>query len=259
MKNLTAYLIIFGGLRSFVENFTALRRVGLFWLSVCLPFYWFCKTYGFYRTPNIDVNKFDWLLFKTSMTPLFVLSVAMASMAVSWHRHVLSNTRPRIVLDRAAWYYWWNGVAITLMTVIVALPVTIVVSTTGTAVDGTGKSSEYLSIITSSIIMALISYRLSLKLPAQAIGRQFYGFKHSWRDTKGESFQFIVIGTVVSCIGFVVVKIETALDQLAVYFDSYGVLFLGASIAAVLDMTFAGLGISMLTYSYVYFAEGREM
>jgi hypothetical protein len=259
MTNLPAYLIIFGGLRSFVENFRAFRRISLFWLGFCLPFYWVCKAYVFHKAQPVDVKKFDLLLFKANVTPAFVLSIAMASMAVSWHRHILNNTRPRIVLDHAAWHYWWNGVAIVLMTLIVMIPILVPVSAVGNAIGSTGTLSKYLGIVASSVVLSLISYRLSLKLPAQAIGRKPYGFKQSWRDTKGESLQFVIIGAVVACVGNLVVKVEEVLDHLATRFDSYVLLILGASVDAVLDLAFAGLGIAMLTYSYVYFAEGREM
>ena len=259
MTNLPAYLIIFGGLRSFAENFRTFGWTSRFWLGFCLPFYWVCKTYVFRNAATIDVKKFDMLLLKATVAPALVLSIATASMAVSWHRLVLSNIRPRIVLDHAAWHYWWNGFAILLMTLIGIIPILVLVSAAGHAIDSAGTLSKYLGIVASSIVFSLVFYRLSLKLPAQAIGRKSYGFKQSWRDTKGESLQFVIIGAVVAGVGNVVMKIEEVLDHLATRFDSYVLLILGASVDAVLDLTLAGLGIAMLTYSYVYFAEGREM
>ena len=109
------------------------------------------------------------------------------------------------------------------------------------------------------VIIFQIVYRLSIKLPAIAIGKQSYSYKESWNDSAGEILQFVILGTIVAFLGKLVSNIEKAmalsLPQVESFLGHYALI----SVEPLVQLFFAGLLISMLTYTYAYFAEDREL
>jgi hypothetical protein len=261
--NPLAFKILSGGLRSYSNNFRFFLRVALPWLAICLPVYWFGMDYllahpQLEQDENLDLKS---ALFEVLM-PL-VLSVAFASIAVSWHRHILIggdlDRVPWLMLDRAVWRYWWNGMAIFLFAVLVALPVAFVIFWIGGLISTFEVVIDIIGFIALFAIIFQILYRLSIKLPAIAIGKQSYSYKESWKDTKGKTLQFVILGTIVAFLGKFVSSIEKAtvlsLPKIDSFLGHYGLI----SVEPLLQLIFSGLVISMLTYTYAYFAEDREL
>jgi hypothetical protein len=264
--NTLAFKILIGGLRSYADNFRFFFRISLPWLVICLPVYWLGKDYVVDHPYFDDLGSFDPLSFAVdALLPLF-LSIPFASIAVSWHRHILNEVRtPIITFDYAVWWYWWNGVLIALMTALVVTPFSLALF----AIDAFESFDALdpvlrvvvglLAPIAIYIIVFLMVYRLSVKLPAVAIGKLSYGFKESWNDTKGQIQQFLILGTVMTFIAKLVAKIdEAAVEQLPLT-DSFIVYYGLISLEPLTQLIFTGLGVSILTYMYAYFAEGREI
>ena len=100
---------------------------------------------------------------------------------------------------------------------------------------------------------------MSIKLPPLAIGRLSYGFKNSWNDTKGQTWQFLILGTVLAFIGKLVASIEQIAENRLPQIDSFLGHYALISVEPFIELVFAGLGVSILTYTYAYFAENREL
>lgn len=256
MGNTLAYKILIGGLRSYTDNFRFFFRISLPWLILCLPVYWVVRDYLLAHPQGNGVN----LNVRSTMIEILlplILSIAFASIAVSWHRHILSRARtPLLVFDSAVRRYWWNGFAIVLIAAVVAIPVVLAIFALSAVL---GAAADTVTLIAVYTVMILIVYRLSIKLPALAIGRLSYGFKNSWNDTKGQMWQFLILGTVLGFIGKLVASIEQVTQNQLPQIDSFVVRYALISVEPIIELVFAGLGVSILTYTYAYFAENREL
>ena len=260
MGNTLAFKILIGGLRSYTDNFRFFFRISLPWLAICLPVYWVAKDYLLENPQLDDAGNLHVQSMIIEMLLPTLLSVAFASIAVSWHRHILSRARtPLLMLDHAVWRYWWNGIAIALMAAVVAIPVIVAIYALDAALDTKGAVVNTLALIVMYVIIFLIVYRLSIKLPALAIGRLSYSFKESWNDTKGQTWQFLIFGTVLAFVGRLVASIEQVTEKELLQMDSTLGQYALISVEPIAQLIFTGLGVSILTYTYAYFAEHREL
>ena len=257
MGNTLAFKILIGGLRSYTDNFRFFFRISLPWLILCLPVYWVVRDYLLVHPLHDNGVNLNVRSMMIEMLLPLILSIAFASIAVSWHRHILSRARtPLLVFDSAVRRYWWNGVAIALIAAVVAIPVVLIVLALNAVL---GAAANTVTLIAVYVIIILIVYRLSIKLPALAIGRLSYGFKNSWNDTKGQTWQFLILGTVLAFIGKLVASIEQLAENRLPLMDSFLVHYALISVEPVIELVFAGLGVSILTYTYAYFAENKEL
>gem|GEM_PF-4407932 len=260
MGDTLAFKILMGGLRSYTDNFRFFIRISLPWLVICLPVYWLTKDYLLVHPQLDDAANLNVRSMILEMLLPMLLSVAFASIAVSWHRHILNGARtPLLMLDYAVWRYWWNGIAIALMAAVIAIPVIVAIYALDAAFDSKGAVVDTLTLIAIYIIIFLIVYRLSIKLPALAIGRLSYSFKESWSDTKGQTWQFLIFGTVLAFIGKLVASIEQAAEKQLPQIESFLGHYALISVEPLMQLVFTGLGVSVLTYTYAYFAEKREI
>ena len=264
MGNTLAFKILRGGLRSYSDNFRFFLRISLPWLAICLPVYWLGMDYLLAHPQLEETENLDLIPALIEVLMPILLSVAFASVAVSWHRHILSGDEqvrvPWLALDRAVWRYWWNGMVIFLLAVVVALPVAFASFWLAGFLGGSLEIViDILGFIALFVIIFQIVYRLSIKLPAIAIGKQSYSYKESWNDSAGEILQFVILGTIVAFLGKLVSNIEKAmalsLPQVESFLGHYALI----SVEPLVQLFFAGLLISMLTYTYAYFAEDREL
>jgi hypothetical protein len=260
VKDTLALKILLGSLRSYIDNFHFFFRTSLPWLFICLPVYWLGKDYVIDHPHFDDLGNLDSISILIDVFLAVLLSVAFSSIAVSWHRHILNGSRvPLITFDYTVWRYLWNGILIMLMTALVATPVILAIYMVDLLNSALQVLVALLVPIALYIIIFLMMYRLSIKLPALAIGRPSYGFKESWNDTKGQIWQFLILGAIMTFIGKLVSSIEQGMQEQLPQMDSFLGRYGLISVEPVVELIFTGLAISILTYTYAYFAEGREL
>lgn len=137
----------------------------------------------------------------------FVLSYAL--MAVLWHRHTLSSTRvlrplgPMLILQ----YLWRVGLLTVIQltaSLILVLPLTLSAQASAPDTGGPAIPSILLTTFITQLVLVWLSLRLSLILPAAALGRPI-SLMRSWTLTKrmsralwGVAFLLALINTVLT-------------------------------------------------------------
>ncbi len=169
---------------------------------------------------------------------------------VSWHRFVLLEQYPQgwvppFELNRILAYF---GRGLLLLGVMFAcmLPVVLILATAGQA------AGALFFVVGVPLMFALIVlvYRLSLILPAAAIGRSL-SLKESLDATKG-AWGAIIVLLVVS--GLVQVGLQAIITVMAALSPVLAELF-----ALFIGVTMAVANISILTTFYGLYVEGREL
>ena len=101
------------------------------------------------------------------------------------------------------------------------------------------------------------TYRLSVKLPAVALGRRDFSMRDVWTATEGNNWRLLgLLGLFFVCM--VLVGLGTLLGTLI--FSNFGTIGLSISIAIQVMVNWVAtiLGVTLLTSLYGFFVEGRE-
>jgi hypothetical protein len=205
----------------------------------------------------------------SSMSPFFlaflvlalVSLVAFASIAVNWHRYILLDEMPKgrevFRLDDKTWRYFGNLLLILLILVgaclLVMLPLSILAAST---------SAAELSVVLIALIIlpiaGILSLRLSVKLPAIALGRRDFLLKDAWSVTQANILPlfFIALFQIVFFFGFVLVML---LLQYTIGTASPAIWdIVGTVLQMAVNWIFTIFGITILTSLYGFFVENRD-
>jgi hypothetical protein len=202
-------------------------------------------------------------------------TVAFSSIAVNWHRHLLLGEQAtggqRLRMDWPVWRYLGNFLLIVLLLPLVfAAPIALISLGVIPVLAAAGDSPAVIIVMVSlaaalslALIWSMVAIeRLSIKLPAIALGNEGYGFASAWRDSSGSSFRLfgylLMISFIAAFIGsvFIPMNAETHWSQThgTILFQSLlGLLLLLATWISSLIL------ISSLTVLYGVFGEGREI
>lgn len=124
----------------------------------------------------------------TTFGILIAFVVSYAVMAILWHRHTLDNTRARNPLTLPLLLgYLWRVLALSIIQLVVSLALVIPLvlfsrGSQGSTVDPS-LMSMLLSTFLTQLVLLWLSLRLSLILPAAALGKPI-AMLHSWHYTK---------------------------------------------------------------------------
>lgn len=121
-----------------------------------------------------------------SLVAAFVISYAL--MAILWHRHTLSGNRsPQPLGLKLIGGYLWRVVALALIQLVASLtlvmPLMILSETGSGGIHPPSLPSILLTTLISQTVMLWFLLRLSLILPAAALGRSMR-IAHSWLHTR---------------------------------------------------------------------------
>jgi hypothetical protein len=192
----------------------------------------------------------------------FVSMIIYASIAVMWHLYILRDEVPagaaRLRLDGVVWRYVGNTILIGLMIMLLLLPLALVMA--GFAAVSGGISPALLAVYMAAflIIAVPVFYRLSIKLPAIALGRRDFRFGTAWNVTRGNMTQLMLLGVLslaaVALVGTVTGVVEDLLTRLG------GEVVTGVFLVLrqLLGWALGLFGITMLTSLYGFFVEGRD-
>lgn len=186
--------------------------------------------------------------------------LGFASIAVSWHRYVLLDEVPRglakLRVDGTVWRYFGNMFLIALCIIPLMIPVSFGVMPLMSVNPLLAMAGFF---VFAMLVMLPIIYRLSIKLPAVALGRTDFKLGNAWDVSRGNWGPIVGIAVVFSLISW-------AIDLLLTGFSSAFLSFvdpaIGFSIAVALNLfvnwIVTVMGITMLTSLYGYFEEKRD-
>jgi hypothetical protein len=199
--------------------------------------------------------------------PLLLASIiAYASIAVNWHRYVLRDEIPRgwqrLRIDSLTWRYIGNFILIFLVLVACAIPVALAFALIGFLANAL-FGGEMATVLLVPLALALYAfafvgvYRLSIKLPAVALGRSDFSMGDAWRATKGNSWRLLgILILFVLCI----LLIAAGMFAITYLFGLLGTVGLSLAVAIQVMVNWVAtiLGVTLLTSLYGFFVEGRE-
>ena len=167
------------------RNFSVLVRASWLWLLLLTPF---LLIEAWLRAPHdaalLKAARSAQLVVEPALLPgiaalvlsLFVMLPAAASIAVAWHRLVLRNERPRRGI-----YLRFDSIVVgyVLFLAVIWVPGRAI----GLLMTATGRSTVVWIGIVASFVLLFIVPRISLALPATALGRNDVTFGAAWRAT----------------------------------------------------------------------------
>ncbi len=187
--------------------------------------------------------------------------VAFASIAVNWHRYILLDEVPRgselFRLDDKTWRYFGNVVLLFLILFAAALLFMVPVMILSSLSTITGILAIFAVLF--ALPFAAISFcRLSVKLPAIALGRRDFRLTDAWAVTKDnkQPIFFVVLFQFLMAVG---ITLALAVLLLGLIYISPA---LGVVVASIIQLVvgwiFTIFGITILTSLYGFFVEQRN-
>ena len=200
------------------------------------------------------------------LLPMLAVSiVAYASIAVNWHRYVLldevADGWQRLRIDTLMWRYIGNGFLIGLILVAGAFAAGLGIALIGMIFGAIiGKAATIIVVPAMLALYAgvlVAAYRLSVKLPAIALGRRDFSLRDAWTATAENFWPLLglivlfVTGVLIAALGmFLISYIFGALGTVG--------LSLALAIQVVVNWVATILGVTLLTSLYGFFVEGRN-
>jgi hypothetical protein len=165
------------------------------------------------------------------LTPLVILvfTFAGASIAVAWHRRLILGEPPGFsgsnVATKGLWRYVGIGFAIALIAflplLVVVLPIFILSSSVIT-----GAALKFAMFVAASFLIYLTAFavflRLSLLLPARAVGDLDLTFNETWKRTRGNTWR--MFWGIVACTVPPMLAVQLAVRIVSFGFLSPGML-----------------------------------
>ena len=200
------------------------------------------------------------------IVPLAIASiVAYCSIAVNWHRYVLldevAEGRQRLRIDSLMWRYIGNAILIGLVLFAGGFVAILVFSFVGWALSSALGEASLIVIVPCAAALyayAIVSaYRLAVKLPSVALGRNDFSMGDAWRATAGNFWR--ILGLVL--LFFIcLLLVGLAIFVLTYVIGQMGTLGLSVLIAIQVAVNWVAtiLGVTLLTSLYGFFVEGRE-
>jgi hypothetical protein len=194
------------------------------------------------------------------------LIFAGASIAVAWHRRLILEERPGLsgsnVATKSVWRYAWIGLAIGLVVIVptMVLSLPLIILSSPVATGGAPRFPMLIPVIFLLVVAAFaIFLRLSLLLPARAVGDVSLTFKETWKRTRGNTWRLfwgtiacawlpmlaaqIVVGVLTGFLGPWMSTVEAFAIRMAVI----------GPILTVYHMLILPISIGFLSYSYLHF------
>lgn len=200
--------------------------------------------------------------------------LAFSSIAVNWHRYVLLDEVPqgreRLRLDDKVWRYFGNAILIVLIIgicagviALAAILLGIAAGVVSVATDTAGFAAlvgmlAMIAFFTVAVFGLAAFYRLSIKLPAVALGRSDFGLADAWRSSAGNIWPLTGIAVLYFLVGICFSLVLIAFNALVGFIGGSATVALVVAIQLVVNWVLTILGITLLTSLYGFFIEGRS-
>lgn len=172
---------------------------------------------------------------------------------VAWHRFVLledlpEGWMPALRADRVL-AYLGRSVQIALVLICLMLPLALVALLLVSVLNGMGPSVLALINLPLTIVVTYIVLRLSVLLPAAALGAPM-GLREAWSCTSGAFGDLMGLSAIMVALQFAAQFIIDA---------SAGTPSLAAAVSLVISVVLALVNISLLTTLFGHYVEGRPV
>jgi hypothetical protein len=247
---------------TYFHHFIDALRVSWLWLALVGAFFTVLARWQLWsgiravmadKPPQLPISTASVVL---SGVEYILWSLAAVSIAVAWHRLIILNERPGFSGCNVATKDLWRYIVVALtLFLISSLPMAMVVL----PAYSTGLSAQparFLPFILLGLVLyavgATVAFRLTLLLPARAIGNIDLTFKQAWNYTRGNAWR-LFWGSVVTVALPVLVSqtvflflIRPPLRSEAFYEDV---------VATMSNLFFLPIGIGFLSHAYRHFFE----
>lgn len=210
-----------------------------------------------------------------SLATQFLTVLAGAAMAVGWHRKVLLAESPGAGSFLPGWPALRYVGSLTLMILLFTVPIWVFVGIMSAVFmpSATGGNLVPLPPVAGLFVLAMIPIvfcilaamlRLSLVLPARAIGDNALRFRDAWAATRGNTLRLVFGMFLTFVVPLIVVQMlvmpffMSSFDKGARTPAAIGQAFaLPSAIMTALTLLISMMGISFLSYSYRHFFGAR--
>ncbi|MFN4143548.1 hypothetical protein [Aestuariivirga sp.] len=222
-------------------------RIGRVWVPVMLVAGFLDAYAGPPDTQSQDMTGREWIQVLTGVLSL----IAVCSMAVNWHRFILRDELgPSLRLDSAVFRYAGNTVLIMMAMLVPAVMVLAAVMLLPPAGAIIGLP---LVVLSGGVVT-----RLSIKLPAVALGNGTFSFRDAWTASEGNFWPcagvFLLNAAIFLGILLVLTLAVAMLNAVSLPLS----LAFQVVAAALLQLFYAIFNASIFTSLYGFFVERRD-
>lgn len=197
-----------------------------------------------------------------TLLQVVVYALALASIAVLWHRMILldetSDASFPFRVDRPVWLYIGYGLLIMLLIMVPS----IVVFGAASGLAILGGPLVILAVALGVIIYVLVliaTLRLSIVLPAVAVGHEGFGLRDAWEATRGNGLRFLGASLLIA-LGMILIGAALGLVVGLIGVVTGGFVHVLTNIITVLVNVLGTLvGVSSLSLVYGYLVKDRAI
>lgn len=177
--------------------------------------------------------------------------IGFCSIAVGWHRFVLRDEAGTALrLDEPVWRYVGNSLLIML---VVFLPLILL----ALAVDRLPQPASLL-VWPAGMIAGVFALRLSIKLPAVALGRKDFGLRHALAASEGNFWPLMVILLLNAAVILGSFLALAVIVRMAATVSPGFAPFVGLTGRVLFEFLYTLFNASIFTSLYGFFVERRD-
>jgi hypothetical protein len=264
MGNTLAWKILSDALWSYTIRFGYYLKILFPWLILVIALNWITTDLETYYFASDNSDSMFPISYRIEIFKYLLEGLALASIAVCWHRHVLLHEPYKLnnflLLNKKVFRYWLVGFLVTVSLGMCFAPAIISFGVTNSDEESRLQIIVAAVLFVFGLILAIqLLYRFSLCLPAIALERDNYGFKNAWHDSKGVFLQFIILAFLLGFVGRLVSQFNRILENNLAVIEAYANYHIVESLGPTLELLFSGLLISVLTESYRYFSMSKKI
>lgn len=178
-----------------------------------------------------------------------VVVVTSLIIAVNWHRFILNNEAPRLIPKLHGSEMWRYLLRLALITIIIVAIMVPLVALLASLLAPIGSGLMPVATMTAALAASLVIFRLSVSLPAIAIGEQM-SLREGWDSLSGQWPMLLGVGLL--CVAG-----QFLLDLATVIFAFSPLLFIAAQV--LVGWVTLMVGLSILTTLYGHYVQGRPL
>lgn len=247
-------------LRSTLNNIGFAWHLSWPWLLVILPLNLIASIYGIKE--NLTPEESSGAAVAITLVIGLLSTFAFASIAVGWHRYILLDEVPRgwarLRADNTVWRYFGNTLLIFLILFGGMIPVVVVATLIGWAMGEAGAIILVPALVAAGLFAIGAFYRLSVKLPAIALGRQDFFMRDAWAATRDNMWKLIGLSLLFFISVIVLAVLIGAASWLLAKTGVNFLLFVSIGVQVVFNWIVTIMGVTLLTSLYGFFVEKRD-
>ncbi|MFO1034986.1 MAG: hypothetical protein U1E15_13275 [Hyphomicrobiales bacterium] len=233
------------------------------WLLVIAPANILLNVYSLTQVPdNTNPTGREAIMGGLGVIIGLLTAFSFSSIAVSWHRYILLDEVPvgwaRLRADSTVWRYFGNTILIALRAMVTVLPVMLLGGVLAWALGNAGVVLYVIMAVGCALWAFVLTYRLSIKLPAIALQRRDFFMGNALAASEGNFWQLLGLGFFMAMIFAAMVLVVLGVSFLQVSSGSEIIMAIGFAIQVLFNWVVTIMGVTLFTSLYGFFVEGRE-